>query len=49
MTRGLQALHDLKIVHRDIKSANIFLTKDGIVKMGDLNVSKVAAKGMLKT
>mmetsp|Transcript_52740 Transcript_52740/g.72252 ORF Transcript_52740/g.72252 Transcript_52740/m.72252 type:complete len:97 (-) Transcript_52740:213-503(-) len=49
MTRGLQALHDLKIVHRDIKSANIFLTKDGTVKLGDLNVSKVAKKGMLKT
>jgi NIMA (never in mitosis gene a)-related kinase len=35
-------------VHRDIKSANLFLTKDGILKLGDLNVSKVA-KGMLNT
>jgi NIMA (never in mitosis gene a)-related kinase 1/4/5 len=45
----LKALHDLKIVHRDIKCANIFLTKDGKVKLGDLNVSKVAKKGLLKT
>lgn len=47
MVRGLQALHDLKIVHRDIKSANLFLTKEGEVKLGDLNVSKVAKRGML--
>lgn len=47
--RGLQTLHELKIVHRDIKCANLFLTKDGNLKLGDLNVSKVAAKGMLQT
>jgi NIMA (never in mitosis gene a)-related kinase len=45
----LKALHDLKICHRDIKCANVFLTKDGIIKLGDLNVSKVAKKGMLHT
>ena len=47
LTRGLQTLHDLKIVHRDIKCANIFLTKDGVLKLGDLNVSKIAKLGML--
>lgn len=49
MVRGLGALHDLKIVHRDIKCANLFLTKDGTLKLGDLNVSKVAKTAMLKT
>ena len=39
--KGLKALHDKKILHRDLKSANIFLTKDNICKIGDLNVSKV--------
>ena len=49
MVRGLKTLHDLKILHRDLKSANMFLTKDGMVKLGDLNVSKVAKKGLLYT
>ena len=49
MLHGLQALHDRSIVHRDIKCANIFLTKDGTVKLGDLNVSKVAKRGLLQT
>lgn len=49
MIIGLKALHDLKICHRDIKSANIFLTTKGEVKLGDFNVSKVAKRGMLYT
>lgn len=49
MVRGLKALHDLKIVHRDIKCANLFLTKDGRLTLGDLNVSKVAKGGMMHT
>lgn len=49
MVLGLQELHKLKIVHRDIKCANIFMTKAGIVKLGDLNVSKIAKMGILQT
>lgn len=32
-----------------MKSANVFLNKDGTAKLGDLNVSKVAKKGLLYT
>ena len=47
MVNGLCALHKKKIVHRDIKCANVFLTKDGTVKLGDLNVSKIAKAGVM--
>ena len=47
MVTGLKALHSKKIVHRDIKCANVFLTKEGLVKLGDLNVSKIAKSGNL--
>ena len=49
VVKGLKSLHELKILHRDMKSANIFLYKDGTAKLGDLNVSKVAKKGLLYT
>mmetsp|Transcript_1315 Transcript_1315/g.1355 ORF Transcript_1315/g.1355 Transcript_1315/m.1355 type:complete len:177 (-) Transcript_1315:439-969(-) len=49
MVRALKVLHQIKIFHRDLKSANVFLSKDGNAKLGDLNVSKVAKKGLLYT
>ena len=42
-------MHKEKIVHRDIKCANVFLMKNGGVKLGDLNVSTVATMGMMST
>ena len=49
IVKGLKALHSLKIFHRDMKSANVFLGAEGRVKIGDMNVSKVAKKGLLFT
>ncbi|CAD8178841.1 unnamed protein product [Paramecium octaurelia] len=49
MILGLKTLHDQKIVHRDLKSANVFLSSDGTFKLGDLNVSKVAKQGFVYT
>ena len=49
LIKGLKSLHDLNILHRDIKSANIFLFSNGHAKLGDLNVSKVAKNGLTNT
>lgn len=49
VVKGLKALHDIDIFHRDLKSANVFLNRDGTAKLGDMNVSKVAKKGLLYT
>ena len=47
LVKGLKALHDLKILHRDIKSSNIFLFSDGTAKLGDLNVCKILSNNIL--
>lgn len=47
--KGLKALHDLSILHRDIKCANVYLFQSGVIKIGDMNVSKVAKMGLLYT
>ena len=46
ITKGLHDLHSYNILHRDLKSANVFLFRDGTAKLGDLNVSKIAARGL---
>lgn len=47
---GLRVLHSMKIIHRDVKSANIFMMEDfETVKLGDLNVAKVAKFDTAKT
>ena len=37
---AIKHIHDRKILHRDIKSQNIFLMKNGQVKLGDFGIAK---------
>ena len=41
MCLGIKHVHDRKILHRDIKCQNVFLTKEGIIKIGDFGIARV--------
>ena len=38
---AIKHIHDRKILHRDLKGQNIFLTANGIVKVGDFGIARV--------
>lgn len=41
ITLGLAYLHARRTLHRDLKSANVFLCAEDVVKIGDLGVARV--------
>ncbi len=41
MALALKHCHDRKILHRDLKAQNIFLTAKNYVKLGDFGIAKV--------
>lgn len=41
MLRGLEALHELKTIHRDVKPENVLIAADGTVKLADFGLARV--------
>ena len=44
---GLNYLHSKKIIHRDIKLLNLFMTKDKRIKIGDMGMSTIVEEDEL--
>lgn len=40
IVEGIYEMHRKGIVHRDVKPSNIFLMRDGSVKVGDFSISR---------
>lgn len=45
---AIKHVHDRKILHRDIKGQNIFLTRNNSLKLGDFGIARVLNKTMEK-
>jgi serine/threonine protein kinase len=48
IVQAIQYIHSHNIVHRDMKPDNIFLMKDGTIKIGDFGVARNIEGSLMK-
>lgn len=44
LVMALEYVHKRRILHRDIKAANVFLTSSAVIKLGDFGISKILSE-----
>jgi serine/threonine protein kinase len=44
LLKGLSAMHQKGILHRDLKAANLLVSKSGVLKIADFGLSRLSAK-----
>ena len=48
MFEAIDYLHQSKVLHRDLKTSNIFISKNGSLKIGDFGIAKVLENSIQK-
>jgi NIMA (never in mitosis gene a)-related kinase len=41
LTSAIEYIHNIGIMHRDIKALNIFFMQSGLLKLGDFGIAKI--------
>lgn len=45
---AIKHIHERRYIHRDLKCENVFMTKEGLVKLGDFGIAKSLKQSMEK-